>query len=695
MKKVRSFITHLLPQSSSSPDSIHDLCKLCSDVFQPTNFYEMQTRAPGRGTYWGDKPQAMHYLPKKHIISSSARCHLCAFILARVRQRQKKHGWVFDQPLAVETELRPADGSGAVTFVTFGLRYHATEDSDGGSEESRLLRMIFEVDAAADNPAATWIKKRPVNHDVASPAAFEKARRWIQDCVGNHERCPKTNETSLPTRVLDLKDPDNIRLHITNGQIGIYAALSYCWGDTANLLTTEDTLSSRIQGTPMSDFPHTLRDAILVSRRLGYQYLWIDALCIIQDSAVDKNREISKMRHIFQSAHLTIIAASASTSHSGFLHKRIPPRTPNLQLPYPCPDGSKGSIQLYETLGDSADPVQYDPSLDPVSARAWTLEERLLSPRRLIYTSTHLRYLCDTTELSDGGSPSDRSFQGHIYTGPPQYERSDRLPRALQLSTNPVSPPSPSSDPSDEPWKAWHAILSDYTSRALTHPSDKLRALSGISSLYSLRTGDTYHAGLWNAHLVSDLLWQVNISAPIGKQDALFPRPAAYRAPSWSWASVDGAILNRQVGQADKVVANDFAVLKCEVETDHSYGAVAGGIIVLKGRMRGAAWDSDIGTIHELHPTRKRPIMRSVASAYPDAREDVTGQLVWCLEVLNRTGTFKGPQEGLILVPINECGAEVRDEDQPQNWRRVGYFDTDDLAQDWFADAKVCITTIV
>lgn len=549
-----------------------------------------------------------------------------------------------------------------------------------------------------DNPAAKWIAKRPVNPNVASPAAFEKAKGWVHDCLENHEQCPKAHKTPLPTRVLDLSDLNNIRLHVTNGQVGTYVALSYCWGNTINLTTTQDTLSSRIQGTPISEFPHTLRDAILVARRLGYQYLWIDALCIIQDSHNDKNNEISKMRHIFQSAHLTIIAASAATSRTGFLHKRAPPRTPDLQLPYPCPDGSEGTMQLYERLGDSVNPVQYDPSLDPASARAWTLEERLLSPRRLIYTSTHLRYLCETAELADGGSAADRSYQGHIYSGPPQYYRSDRLPRALQLSTDATPPSSPTSDPNDDAWKAWHAILSDYTSRALTHPSDKLRALSGISSLYSLRTGDTYHAGLWNAHLVTDLLWQVNISPPIGKQAALSSRPASYRGPSWSWASVEGAILNRQVGQADKIAANDFTVLKCEVvpvATVNPYGAVSNATMVLKGRMRAVAWDNDIGTIHELRPGRRRPVMSSVASAYPDAREDVAGNLVWCLEVLNRQGTFKGPQEGLILVPANEGGREDGDGDQPQYWRRVGYFDTNKLDVDWFADAEVHTITVV
>lgn len=83
-------------------------------------------------------------------MTSSARCRLCAWLLARVRQRQEKYGWIFDQPLVVEVELRPADGSGAVTFVTIVLRYHNPNDSDDSDgEESNLMRMIFEVDAVA------------------------------------------------------------------------------------------------------------------------------------------------------------------------------------------------------------------------------------------------------------------------------------------------------------------------------------------------------------------------------------------------------------------------------------------------------------------------------------------------------------------------------------------------------------------
>ena len=212
----------------------------------------------------------------------------------------------------------------------------------------------------------------------------------------------------MPTRCLKVNNLDAIHLCMTQHQEHLYAALSYCWGpkQLPNLIAMKDTLKGMLMDVPLISFPLTLRDGIIVAHELGLRYLWIDALCIIKDDDDDKNNEIPQMRWIFSNAHCTIIAATAAHCHAGILHTRELPSSPDLCIPYPSPD-----VDNRHNFSRKSEPNEwtlYDPLEDPVNDRAWTLEERLLLPPRLIYSKNHLRWLCETTELTNGGDTEDR-----------------------------------------------------------------------------------------------------------------------------------------------------------------------------------------------------------------------------------------------------------------------------------------------
>jgi hypothetical protein len=120
-----------------------------------------------------------------------------------------------------------------------------------------------------------------------SPEALEQIKAWLTSCIESHH-CTAGDGDELPSRLLDLSVSSNlIRLFSPSSegkQKGKYIALSYCWGKNKPFTTTSETLQSRMQGFSVKDMPKTLRDAVQVSRNLGIQYLWIDALCIIQGS---------------------------------------------------------------------------------------------------------------------------------------------------------------------------------------------------------------------------------------------------------------------------------------------------------------------------------------------------------------------------------------------------------------------------
>lgn len=111
-----------------------------------------------------------------------------------------------------------------------------------------------------------------------------------------------------------------------------------------------------------------IRDAMKVAINLGLTYLWVDALCIIQDSNQSNIRKLSVMHQIFENSSLTIVAASVPSADHGFLEVRTVPKRETFKIPYrPSQDQfSIISIQEHE---------QYDGLKEPVNKRAWALQE--------------------------------------------------------------------------------------------------------------------------------------------------------------------------------------------------------------------------------------------------------------------------------------------------------------------------------
>jgi hypothetical protein len=96
-----------------------------------------------------------------------------------------------------------------------------------------------------------------------------------------------------------------------------YLTLSHCWGGDLPLQLTLDSLDTFQVSIGYENLPATLRDAVDVVRSLNAQYLWIDALCIIQDSEDDRVQESSKMGQIYMNSRLNIAATASSNSHGG------------------------------------------------------------------------------------------------------------------------------------------------------------------------------------------------------------------------------------------------------------------------------------------------------------------------------------------------------------------------------------------
>jgi hypothetical protein len=371
-----------------------------------------------------------------------------------------------------------------------------------------------------------------------------------------HPKCAQKEPTYLPNRVVDVSCSPP-RLYLSRGESDKYACLSYSWGGDQPLKLTTDNLPFYLKELPLAQLPQTLQDAILVTQKLGIRYLWIDSLCIIQNVPADKKAEIARMREIYKHTWVTIAAASTKGAVEGFLAPRKVAPLQEVFVPFHSLMGELGAIGLVRS--GIYRPVNHiETYLDPIERRGWTLEEKLLSPRLLIYSSTNLRWVCNTVSAHDGGNSTFRYK--------PMFD-------LLRIESN---------EPRD---KRWRDIIRDYSSRLMTEDRDKLLAIAGMAAECNVDGQDEYLAGLWRKTLIPDLLWRVeDWIDDVTDHRPTRARPVDYRAPSWSWASLDLRVYWPN-WQGDVVQHDDLHIAACRVTLavgQKLYGEVTHGELRLR-----------------------------------------------------------------------------------------------------------------
>lgn len=165
------------------------------------------------------------------------------------------------------------------------------------------------------------------DYSTGSGTAFAFAQYWLNDCMTHHKLCRsiQPRKTALPSRVIDVGPSDGSQepvLYLTNGATGPYIALSYCWGNSDIAKTNSHNVKERLQRIQIEDLPQTYRDLIEVARRFEVRYVWIDAICIVQDSRDDWLAESRKMSDYYRNASITVAAACSGNAAGGLFQKR-------------------------------------------------------------------------------------------------------------------------------------------------------------------------------------------------------------------------------------------------------------------------------------------------------------------------------------------------------------------------------------
>ncbi|KAF4630552.1 hypothetical protein G7Y89_g7584 [Cudoniella acicularis] len=381
-----------------------------------------------------------------------------------------------------------------------------------------LLFIIQCAEVIIDDPLSNLILGRPLYDRSDSDSCFEMTSQWLEICKSEHKFCSWNDNHVLPARIInvgsDSKDPF---LVTTNGETGSWATLSHCWGGEVSITTTNETLELRQRGIPMEDLPRSFQDAVIFTRKLGLKYIWIDSLCIIQDSRDDWNRESVKMYDIYSYAAINISAAAAKNARETIFKSRSESKLQPL-ITIPCFSNKKklqGSVSIRHcTCGTGV-------YREPLHRRAWVLQESILSPRRIDFASDQVYWTCRTNARSEA-FPLEETYDIEILIVSPRDLF--RMP----LGEYEPHPQIHSIGPYNTPMSWWSKSQHLYFHREVTINDDLLPAIAGIAAKIAERTGYTYKAGLWAEDFHRGLLWQA--SHPSEKIEAT-------TVPSWSWAS--------------------------------------------------------------------------------------------------------------------------------------------------------------
>jgi hypothetical protein len=365
-----------------------------------------------------------------------------------------------------------------------------------------------------------------VYRDPSSDECLAVASEWLKTCSTTHKKCPKPKARHpLPTRVIDVGPPDGSEkpfVFVSNGQPGVWAALSYCWGGNSSFVLKQDAARLYRREIPLQDYPETIRDAIVVTRKLNIRFLWADALCIIQDSADDWESEAARMTHVYKNALVTIAAAQSPTSFHDILNKR-----PSLGLNCKVPWGRNRGEHVFLRAGTQLwDDALRSSTLD---TRGWTLQEALLAPRTVSFGQQQMFWECATYEAQEGGRITKPA---HIYRSKSLLQDMFRSKSSSTIINRFWSLVGQPSTKTVDAHTRWLGIVGEYTSRRLTNDMDILPALSGLAGEFHRFTGDRYLAGLWEKDLIHSLMWTCYLPQADDRREDPHKPTQAYRAPS-------------------------------------------------------------------------------------------------------------------------------------------------------------------
>ncbi|KAF9468073.1 heterokaryon incompatibility protein-domain-containing protein [Collybia nuda] len=626
--------------ASAKPNVVCDKC--CNVISAIQNSFREPDEAK-RPTLT-ESPFIGQYLVHEIQTSGLKGCHFCSIISQALC------------PAHSECAISQTSGS----FVTIKLGFYAPsshrdlsphrafldawlKDSKGRKLHNSTFSIVSDPSPHPNDPvSASW------SVSTSSDATFELARQWLDHCISYHRLCEETrvtpastNISPFPTYFVDVS-PGYLRLcrSIDLPDRPQYLTLSHRWGGSRILKLTTDNLATLLCEIQLSDLPKTFQDAVFITRRLGYRFLWIDSLCIVQDSKEHWETESAIMGDIYRGSSCTIAALGATDADSGCFKSRNPLCFQHCRF-----ELDEGRVVHLVPVRAGGLPFRPDyGQVEPLNERAWAVQERLLSPRTLHYGTYGLDWECVTATASYDVPKMTSS--------PPSSKHVIHQTCNLTITGD--------LDPSYQDfWAWWSRVISTYNPCGLTYGTDKLVAIAGIIKLVESRLGLHSIAGLWKEYVFPELLWYI---------DEPTSRPLdGYQAPTWSWASLNSKV---SAGIQDFNYTFNW---KIELLDAVAYPAATNGqlldaFIRLRGWLQLVWWE----IVDDCYRLRWGETVPEPGSAddriyfLPDIVPNAEQEL-WALLVVHAMAETTWMKMGLLVTRANSDVGE-------EKWIRVGSF---------------------
>ncbi|KAF2659616.1 HET-domain-containing protein [Lophiostoma macrostomum CBS 122681] len=608
---------------------LHKLCSTCTSFARHHPLLtQLETIVDSSDAaawpYRGDRSEAVEWTlctVRQLLAGAGSRdrgCHFCGLVLGIWRDGRREVGGSAEDALTgleeeeedeeVVLRLRPL-GQNLVLPPGMHPEYIEVYVKDRYEQERKLISpMICRMQIQQMDPTEPW-RDPSLLYSKSVPATassnIKLVAQWLRECESAHEDCarnlrsvPATSSDSdtLPTRLLDLSS-GCVRLickeSLANPFLDPstrYLTLSHMWGPSATshirLLTT--TLAPFQSSISYESLSTIYREAIRITRELGYRYLWIDSLCIMQDSAEDWQIEANRMAMVYGNSTLNIsYIFPPEDALEGGRRREDPRRWIPCRLrsirPKPIKEGSEEQLELDQDPHSSVFPGLYaswqlerasPPWLDtakwPLLSRAWVYQERILSPRILYVGHEALVWEC-YHGLNDellGPARFDR-LPGTSWI----LQKKDFMDWVARLRYKVTHRRYPMNKIGfkQEDFRHivgftnfWNQVVIEYKEKTLTFATDRVIAFAGVASAVQNFTGCTYRAGLWQETLPMSLLWQFSRSGMVVEESVPF-------VPSWSWFSVrirekNGIWGKDQAGISNGMRAGDALVYRASVK---------------------------------------------------------------------------------------------------------------------------------
>ncbi|KAI3323080.1 heterokaryon incompatibility protein-domain-containing protein [Xylariaceae sp. AK1471] len=537
-----------------------DFCERCRQLFTLQSLQELS----GGGSQRYGQVQDVITSARNHCPFCGLIWHLTLFLFGG--DQPDYSPIAYDQDDWVQVQVIP--GNTSSTSSKLSSLIDCIEIKVEGYDNSHGRCHVF---TTKDDPASSLTMGRPVETDVSSPIVVAEAKKLISTCLRTHSECSATiTHPQLPARVLDVfgTSTSHVILIKTDNKLGKkkleYVALSYCWGgdQPIKLLHSNQNILEG-EGVSIKSLPKGIQDAVECTKTLGYRFLWVDALCIIQDSEDDKLREISNMASIYRDSAVTIVAAVTGSVFGSFLGFN---RASSVDAAFTKLMVKQCRIDLYVDNGEMGS-LTIVPRVEgreitrnmPINSRAWCFQESILPRRLLFYGPQELLFRCWMIDCQSV------------------------IANVIDYS-NGIDPPRPSSYEQRDPdaKRLWYRLVHNYSFRKVSMLQDRVHAISGVISDLREKWTDECIFGVWRSRLLEDLCW-TSISDRTER---------SFHAPSWSWMSLDGPIeanyrdFEGVDARVIKIGEEKTIYMTCRVMTRSQYAHI---------KPAGVGYDPDLG----------------------------------------------------------------------------------------------------